>query len=214
MSDEISEEAEPKNMAEEPEARPDERRVAPEVEEDDEAGVAKQAKEPEPWELEANLTPDGDRRADKEGFALTHAWKDGFRYERPKPRSSGCLSLRPERDDEIEGDDERWWVFKLPGMSKVRLYEDRYSNIVRTNPAWRLSALPRDDAVDWRLKNDAAVPSDWDEDLNVEALLRSLGFRPPHQAFFTLGRKDFLSIRGSVFAFCMQRMIPPMPGLA
>ncbi len=80
---------------------------------------------------------------------------------------------------------------------------------MRTNPAWRLSSLPLDASLECHLKYEDAVCSDSDEDLNVEALLRSLGVRPPHQAQFTLDAKDVLSIRASVVSYCLRHVHPP-----
>ncbi len=66
--------------------------------------------------------------------------------------------------------------------------------------------LPPPNALDWDLKYAMATPSDWTERLSRDAILRSLGFRPPHQAHFRLSVKDVLGVRASVFAHAMSKV--------
>ncbi len=50
------------------------------------------------------------------------------------------------------------------------------------------------------------TPSDWTEQLSREAILRSLGFRPPHQTHFRLSVTDVLGVPASVFAHAMSKV--------
>ena len=166
------------------------------------AEAAEESGPRQPWELDENRIPEADRRVDENKFAVSHAWDGGLRYERPDPRHSGFISIAPEEPEEVVGNVEPWWKGELPGWD-TRLYEDRYSQVVRLSRPWALSPLPPPGALDWELKYRMPIPGDWAEDLSCEALLRSLGFRPPHQSHFRLSAKDVLAARASVFAHAM-----------
>ncbi len=66
--------------------------------------------------------------------------------------------------------------------------------------------LPPPNALDWALKYAMPIPSDWTERLSREAILRSLGFRPPHHAHFRLSVTDVLGVRTRVFAHAMSKV--------
>ncbi len=82
---------------------------------EDAAVAAEETSPKQPWELEENLIPETGRRSDENKFAVSHAWSDGRRYERPEPRRSGILYVELERAEAAVREDEPWWTGFLPG---------------------------------------------------------------------------------------------------
>lgn len=143
---------------------------------------------------------------DADGFQILRRTKTGFVYIRPEPRMSGFQNVTPDSESEsgaLAGDVDGY-------KYRSRLYFDQYDTTVRTKSTWTLSALPSTSGPIWRLKY--KMPHDRYELYDkssacVEAFLRSLGFRPPHQAFWRLNAADVSEIRFSVATFMTRRML-------
>lgn len=162
------------------------------------------------WRMEKHYCPPHLRQEDEHGFSVRHSWGKGLFYNRPKPRKG--IFEDPKLADYHEdnpplkrsGAYKEGWKGTLPGGGgEDWLYPDRYQRLVQHLPRpWKLcKKLPESDAPEWTLKYKfpLAAPTQEEYKFNQEALLRSLGFRPPHQTHFRLTTEDILNVRWSAF---------------
>ncbi len=90
-----------------------------------------------------------------------------------------------------------------------RLFDDRMCRRVPYNKDWALTVLPDAEAVEWTFKYSYPTGSDDRiSGLNKEAILRSLGFRPPHRSHFVLSLEDIVHSRCRVYANCLRDLDP------
>lgn len=154
--------------------------------------------------LSRTSIPPAEIDEDVNGFAIVATWDGGFSYKRPKLWDSGFTEVNPDPGEKGE---ESWFAGKLAGPNPIlmRLYEDRYLAEVTLQRPWRLASGKNVSPSLWKYKY--SIPGTrydmYIEEAGLEANLRSIGIRPPHQAHWRLTIDDFLNIRFGVFRFLM-----------
>lgn len=163
---------------------------------------------PAKWATEENRVVES---MDSHGFTVTHRADGKFAYTYPRLRDHGMKNLRRE-EQSVSNDEVLWYVGDCVGPEGqhhiCRLMFDFVGRECTINPTWKMEkeGEGEEQTKEFLKEMASALDDSAIRTTSVQQVLRSLGFRPPHDSFFCLTMRDLVLVRRIVSAGVLSRI--------
>jgi len=166
--------------------------------------------------------PNDSTLRDKNGFRITHTFDGGkgILFDLPKIRDGGWKDVNWGTEAQTDIGDYLWYFGSMDEMGglppggenlPIRLMEDYQNPWVHLDHVFKLEVEPALEAVEYDFVRNPPIPSKtYNPTCSPQKVLRCLGMRPPHRAFFHLEMDDIREIRNYLGIYFLHTLTPSM----